>query len=59
MILNSLAIKPTRLLPSYCSQGIIIEALPLICTYAFLQLDIHRIEGFVESESFSSKNTFK
>lgn len=47
------------LLPSYWRQGIITEALPLICTYAFRQLDVHRIEGFVESENISSKNIFK
>ena len=47
------------LLPAYWRQGIISEALPLICHYAFQQLDVHRIEGIVESKNINSKNTFK
>lgn len=43
------------LLPPFWGKGIMIEALPLIIKYAFTQLKLHRIEGFVESNNLSSK----
>lgn len=32
------------------------EAIPLICNYGFDNLELHRIEGFVESENKNCKN---
>lgn len=46
------------LLPAYWGQGIMAEALPLIINYAFSQLSLHRIEGFVENENLNSKKVF-
>lgn len=43
------------LLPRYWRQGIMTEAMPLICNYGFEQLTLHRIEGFVESENMNCK----
>ncbi|MEZ4918509.1 MAG: GNAT family protein [Saprospiraceae bacterium] len=44
------------LLPAFWGQGIMREAMPLICQYAFEKMNIHRIEGFVESENTNCKN---
>lgn len=43
------------LLPEYWGQGIMAEAIPLICTYGFDELRLHRIEGFVETENINCK----
>lgn len=43
------------LLTEYWGKGIIREAVPLICDYAFKNLQLHRIEGFVESENINCK----
>ena len=43
------------LLPDFWGKGIMSEALPLICDYGFNQLDLHRIEGFVESNNQNCK----
>lgn len=43
------------LLPEYWGQGIMQEAMPLMLDHAFEELDLHRIEGFVESENHNCK----
>jgi len=43
------------LLPDYWGQGYMTEAMPLICEYAFHEMDINRIEGFVESNNKNCK----
>lgn len=43
------------LLPEYWRQGIMSEVLPHICHYAFSELKLHRIEGFVDSENIGCK----
>ena len=43
------------LLPEFWGQGIMREAMPLICHYGFDKLGLHRIEGFVESDNLSCK----
>ena len=47
------------LLPKYWGKGILSEAMPLICSYGFNQLGLHRIEGFVESKNENCKNAMK
>ena len=47
------------LLPEYWGKGILSEAMPLICSYGFNQLGLHRIEGFVESKNENCKNAMK
>ena len=44
------------LLPDFWGQGIMKEAMPLICDFGFDKLGLHRIEGFVESENTNCKN---
>ena len=44
------------LLPDFWRQGIMTEAMPLICSYGFNTLGLHRIEGFVEVENENCKN---
>lgn len=43
------------LLPTYWGQGIMSEVIPLICNYAFKNLGLHRIEGFVDSGNNNCK----
>ncbi len=43
------------LLPEYWGNGILKELMPLICNYGFNQLNLHRIEGFVESNNTNCK----
>lgn len=43
------------LLPEFWRQGIMTEAIPLICNYGFNTLGLHRIEGFVDSENINCK----
>jgi ribosomal-protein-alanine N-acetyltransferase len=43
------------LLPEHWGKGIIPTVVPHICRFAFSQLDLHRIEAFVESENKNSK----
>ena len=43
------------LLPEHWGKGIMTEAMPLICDYAFDKMGLHRIEGFVETENFPCK----
>lgn len=44
------------LIPDFWGKGIMKEAMPLICNYGFDNLELHRIEGFVESENKNCKN---
>jgi ribosomal-protein-alanine N-acetyltransferase len=39
------------LLPEWWGRGLMPEALDLVCRYGFDQLNLHRIEGFVETEN--------
>jgi [ribosomal protein S5]-alanine N-acetyltransferase len=43
------------LLTEYWGQGIMSEAMPIICKFGFDNLDLHRIEGFVESDNTNCK----
>ncbi len=47
------------LLPEYWGNGIIQEAVPFICRYAFDTLGLHRIEAFVETENENSARTLR
>lgn len=44
------------LISEFWGNGIMKEAIPLICDYGFNNLELHRIEGFVESENKNCKN---
>lgn len=44
------------LISNFWGHGIMKEALPLICNYGFDNLELNRIEGFVESENKNCKN---
>jgi ribosomal-protein-alanine N-acetyltransferase len=44
------------LISEFWGNGIMKEAMPLICNYGFYNLELHRIEGFVESENKNCKN---
>lgn len=37
--------------PEFLGQGIMNEAMPVICNYAFNELNLHRIEGYIESNN--------
>jgi len=43
------------LLPEYWGNGYLREAMPLMVDYAFQDLGLHRIEGFVESNNTKCK----
>ena len=43
------------LLPENWGKGIMTETMPLIFNYAFNNIGLHRIEGFVETENFNCK----
>jgi len=43
------------LLPSFWGKGLMQEAMPIICDYGFQQLNLNRIEGFVESKNSNCK----
>jgi [ribosomal protein S5]-alanine N-acetyltransferase len=43
------------LISDFWGQGIMKEAMPLICNYGFKHLHLNRIEGFVESENKNCK----
>jgi ribosomal-protein-alanine N-acetyltransferase len=43
------------LLPEFWRQGIMTEAIPLICNFGFDTLGLHRIEGFVDSWNINCK----
>lgn len=44
------------LLPNYWGFGFMKEAMPKICKYGFEQMNLHRIEGFVDSDNTNCKN---
>ena len=44
------------LISEFWGNGIMKEAMPLICNYGFDNLELHRIEGFVECENKNCKN---
>lgn len=44
------------LISDFWGNGIMKEAMPLICNYGFDNLGLHRIEGFVESKNKNCKN---
>lgn len=43
------------LLPEFWGKGIMKEVLPTICQYGFDHLNLHRIEGFVETANTNCK----
>ncbi|MDO7173807.1 GNAT family N-acetyltransferase [Mariniflexile sp. AS56] len=43
------------LLPENWGKGLMTQTMPLIFNYAFKNLDLHRIEGFVETENIACK----
>ena len=47
------------LLPEFWKKGLMQEAFPLICKYGFNHLNLHRIEGFVESKNLSCKKSIE
>lgn len=47
------------LLKEFWGQGIMKEAMPLICRHGFDNLELHRIEGFVETDNLNCKKTMK
>ncbi len=47
------------LFTDYWGQGIMGEAMPLICHYGFEHLGLHRIEGLVETDNLNCKNAMK
>lgn len=47
------------LLPDYWGKGFMQEAFPILCEYGFEQLDLNRIEGFVDSENTNCKKAIE
>ncbi|MCS2893631.1 GNAT family N-acetyltransferase [Parabacteroides faecis] len=47
------------LLPDFWGQGIMQEAFPLICNFGFKKLNLHRIEGFVDTENLNCIKSLK
>lgn len=47
------------LLKEFWGQGIMTEVMPIICNYGFDNLDLHRIEGLVETDNLNCKNAMK
>ena len=47
------------LLPEFWGQGMMQEALTTICNYGFENMQLHRIEGFVETNNHLCKNALK
>lgn len=47
------------LLPEYWGKGIMAEAMREICLYGFKNLNLHRIEGFVETENINCKKAIE
>jgi ribosomal-protein-alanine N-acetyltransferase len=43
------------LLPEFWGKGLMTETMPLILNYAFQNIGLHRIEGFVETENIGCK----
>ena len=47
------------LLPEFWGRGLMTEAMEPVCNYGFQQLQLHRIEGFVETENSNSKKVME
>jgi ribosomal-protein-alanine N-acetyltransferase len=47
------------LLPEFWGKGLMYEAMPLILEYGFNILNLHRIEGFVETENQNCKKAIE
>lgn len=47
------------LLPEFWGQGLMQEAFPVICRYGFDKLNLHRIEGFVDSDNKNCKKAIE
>ncbi len=47
------------LLKDFWGQGIMTETMPIICSYGFDKLNLHRIEGFVETDNFNCKRAMQ
>jgi len=47
------------LLTEFWGQGIMTQAMPIICEYGFSELGLHRIEAFVETENTACKNAMR
>lgn len=47
------------LLTDFWGKGIMTEAIPLICNYGFDNLELHRIEGLVETENINCRKAMK
>jgi [ribosomal protein S5]-alanine N-acetyltransferase len=47
------------LLPEYWNQGIMTETIPHLCHFAFEQWNLHRIEGFVETDNLACKRAME
>ncbi|WP_084523751.1 GNAT family N-acetyltransferase [Adhaeribacter aquaticus] len=47
------------LLPAYWKQGIMQEVLPVVLTYGFREMSLHRIEAFTETANKASENLLK
>lgn len=44
------------LLPEHWGKGVMSEVMPIICNYGFKELNLHRIEGYVDSKNTNCKN---
>ena len=47
------------LLTEFWGQDIMTEVMPIICNYGFDNLELHRIEGLVETDNLNCKNAMK
>ncbi len=47
------------LFPEYWGKGIMTEAIPLICHHGFKNLELHRIEGLVETDNMACKRAMQ
>ena len=47
------------LLTEFWGQGIMTEVMPIICNYGFDNLELHRIEGIVETNNLTCKKAMK
>ena len=47
------------LLKEFWGQGIMTEVMPIICNYGFDNLELHRIEGLVETDNLTCKKAMK
>ena len=47
------------LLPEYWGKGFMQEAMPVLLNYGFTEMELHRVEGFVESENINCIKAIK